>query len=73
MLTLSLIRYTWKSLSIAPISLLTSRQNSLQLIPPPLHLGKVKTLTIGNRGSIYCVVCNLVYSAVIYYLNYANL
>ena len=41
-------------------------------MPPLLHLGEVKTLTIGNRGSIYCVACSPIYSAVIYYLNCAD-
>ena len=42
-------------------------------MPPPLYLGKVETLTIGNRGSIYYVAYIPVYSAVIYYLYYTSL
>jgi len=41
-------------------------------MPPPSHLGKVETLTIGNKGSIYCVAYSPICSAVVYYLNYAN-
>jgi len=41
-------------------------------MPPLLYLGKVKTFAIGNRGSIYCVAYSPIYSAVVYYLNYAN-
>ena len=41
-------------------------------MPPPLRLGKVETLTIGNRGSIYCVAYSPIYSAVVYYLDYTN-
>ena len=45
-------------------------------MPLPLHLGKAKTLTIGNGGSLFCVAYSLVYSSVysivIYYLFYAN-
>jgi len=58
---------------IISLRLSISWQNSSQLIPPLLYLGKVKTLTIGNGGSIYCVAYSLVYGAVIYYLNYADL
>ena len=41
-------------------------------MPPPLYLGKVETLAIGNRGSIYCVACSPVCSTVVYYLNCAD-
>ena len=41
-------------------------------MPPPLYLGKVKTFTIGNRGSICYVAYSPIYSAVVYYLNYTN-
>jgi len=41
-------------------------------MPPFLYLGKVKTLAIGNRGSIYCVAYSPICGAVVCYLNYAN-
>jgi len=39
---------------------------------PPLYLGEVKILAVGNRGSIYYVAYSPIYSAVVYYLNYAD-
>ena len=42
-------------------------------MPPPLYLGKVETLTIGNRGSICYIAYSPDYSAVVYYLNCANI
>ena len=59
--------------TIVSLRLLISRQNSSQLIPPPLYLGKVETLTIGNRGSIYYIAYSLICNTVIYYLNYIDL
>jgi len=41
-------------------------------MPPPSHSGEVKTLTVGNGGSIYCIAYSPIYSAVVYYLNCAD-
>jgi len=38
-------------------------------MPPLLRLGKVKTFTVGNGGSIYCVAYSPIYGVIIYYLN----
>jgi len=58
--------------AIVSLRLSISRQNSSRLIPPPSRSGKVETLAVGNRGSIYCVACIPVCGAVCC-LNYADL